>query len=296
MSITCDNCYKVYKNRTNLARHVCNPPKNKPAEPVKIAERAADGSLRCSACHKPFKTDRGFAAHVCKPKGKLRAPSQSSIICEYCTKPLRSAATEILHKCEPKRRFLQKDEPAVRIAFALFQKWYKLNYGAAKARTQSDFVGSRYYSLFVRLGYYSIDTRVLNPEAYVVWLAKNNIKDRDWTKDKIYDRYLADYAKIETPDRALERYINHVSKWATETDNDWVTYWDAASTNRIINDVKMGKVSPWVLLVYPPAVSFLQSLPGEIVGEIAAQIDIDYWDRKLLLFKTDVKWIQDTLP
>ena len=132
-------------------------------------------------------------------------------------------------------------------------------------------------------------------EQYMHWLVDNAVKIDDWAKDSVYNRYLAFQSKKETAERGLERFVLHAQEWSERTGHHWTQYWQSAGMNRIVHDVKMGKISPWVLLSYQPARLQLEQMPDEVLNEIADTIDLAYWNRKIGLNKSTVQWIREVL-
>jgi hypothetical protein len=216
--------------------------------------------------------------------------------CEYCSREFKRESSLVKHMCTQKKRHLDKDTQPARLGLKFFNDWYRRAMGAKTNRTYAEFAKSRYYSAFVRFGLYVMESRVLAPERYLEWLIVHQIKLENWSKDSVYNRYLADQSKKETVERALERFVLHAESWSEKTGNHWSRYWQEISMNRLIHDIKMGKISPWILLSYPPAKQRLEELPDELVTEVADTIDLAYWQRKIEVNKPTVKWIQEVMP
>lgn len=216
--------------------------------------------------------------------------------CEYCNKSFKRESSIAKHMCKNKQRYLQRDQQHVKLGLKFFNDWYRIAMGSKKPKTYEEFMKSQYYGAFVRLGLYVLETRVLSPEKYLVWLITNKIKIDNWSKDSVYNKYLADQSKKETAERGLERFVLHAESWSEKTGHHWSAYWTEVGTNRMVYDIKMGKISPWVLLAYPPAKKRLEQLPVEMLSEVADTIDLDYWTRKIDVNKPTVSWIKDVLP
>jgi len=215
--------------------------------------------------------------------------------CEYCNKTFKRERTLAAHMCRNKKRFLQRDEQHVKLGLKFFNDWYRIAMGQSSPKNYITFMKSQYYSAFVRFGLYVLETRVLAPERYLEWLIKEQTSVDAWCKDSIYNRYLAEHTKKETVERALERFVLHADKWSEKSGRHWTEYWECAGQNRILFDIKMGKISPWIILGYPPARSVLEEFPDGVLNEIAETLDLEYWNRKLDLNKQTVEWIQEML-
>lgn len=215
--------------------------------------------------------------------------------CEYCGKDFKRESALAAHMCPKKKRWLQKDEQHVRLGLKFFNDWYRIAMGAGGTKDYKTFVSSQYYGAFVRFGLYVLETRVIAPERYLEWLIKMKVPVDRWCKDSVYNQYLAEQSKRETAERALERYVIHADAWSERTGYHWTQYWSAAKPYTVVNDIKMGKVSPWVFLGYSRAKSYLDELPIELLNDIADTIDLPYWQRKIETNKPTVNWIEEIL-
>jgi len=215
--------------------------------------------------------------------------------CEYCNKVFKRESALSAHMCRDKKRWLQKDEKHVRLGHKFFNDWYRIAMGASKQRDYREFMKSQYYGAFVRFGMYVLETRVLAPERYLDWLIKKKVPVDRWCKDSVYNQYLAEQSKRETAERALERFVIHADAWSQRTGYHWSEYWVGAKPHTLVNDIKMGKISPWVFLGYSQAKRALDELPIELLEDIANTIDLSYWQRKIELSRRDVDWIEEIL-
>lgn len=215
--------------------------------------------------------------------------------CEYCNNSFKRESTMMSHMCRNKKRYMQRDEQYVKLGLKFFNDWHQQAMGGSKKKNYDDFVKSRYYSAFVRFGLYVLETRVLAPEKYLTWLIKHQVNIDTWNKDSVYNRYLAEQSKLETAERALERFVLHAEKWSDKTGNHWSDYWKLVNLNTMVYDIKMGKISPWVFLSFSSAKERLDELPAEMLNDVASTVDLGYWQRKIEVNKPTVKWIEGIL-
>ena len=218
-----------------------------------------------------------------------------SFKCEYCGKSFKQERTIFAHMCRDKKRWLQKDDQHVKIGLTYFNEWYRIAMGTNGKKDYREFMKSQYYGAFVRFGMYILETRVLAPERYLSWLIEKKKPVDIWCKDSVYNEYLAEQSKRETAERALERFVIHADRWSERTGHHWSRYWTEVSIHALVNDIKMGKISPWVFLGYQPAKDRLDELPSEMLSEVADTIDLGFWQRKIDLNKPTVKWIEEIL-
>ena len=215
--------------------------------------------------------------------------------CEYCKKSFKRENSLAVHMCEPKRRALSRNEKHVVAGYNAYNYWYKLAMGSKKDKTYEQFSSSQYYNAFVKFGRYVLDIRAVNPENYIKWLTLNKTRLEDWCKDSKYNKYLAEHSKTETADRALERFILTADSWASDKGLHWSDYFDKAPAHVIVNHIAMGKVSPWIIYSSDRAQVFLDSIPSEMLQQIANTLDPEFWVRKTKLFPQDVKFINETI-
>jgi hypothetical protein len=89
--------------------------------------------------------------------------------------------------------------------------------------------------------------------------------------------------------------VIHAEKWSQRTGSHWSEYWSKAQPHTLVNDIKMGKISPWVFLGYDAARRQLEDLPRELLNDVADTVDLAFWQRKIDLNKPTVKWITEIL-
>jgi hypothetical protein len=218
-----------------------------------------------------------------------------SFKCEYCGKSYKQERTIAAHMCRDKKRYLQKDEQHIKLGLTFFNEWYRIAMGHNGKKDYKAFMKSQYYGAFARFGLYVLEARVIAPDRYLSWLIVQQKPVDIWCKDSIYNEYLTEESKRETAERALERFVIHADKWSQRTGFHWTEYWNEVQVFSLVNDIKMGKISPWVFLSYNVAKQKLDELPVELLGEIADTIDLGFWQRKLTLNKPTVKWIDTVL-
>jgi len=218
-----------------------------------------------------------------------------SFKCEYCGKEFSKERTIAAHMCRNKKRWLQKDKQHVKLGLKLFNDWYHIAMGFTGHKDYATFMKSTYYGAFVRFGLYVLETRILAPDRYLRWLIEQQTAVDSWCKDTIYNKYLAQQSQKETAERALERFVIHADSWSTRTGNHWSQYWDMVAPYALVSDIKMGKISPWLFLGYEPAKTRLNSLPNELLNDIANTIDLEFWQRKIKVNQPTIQWISDIL-
>ena len=124
-----------------------------------------------------------------------------------------------MHVCEQKKRYQDKDDPASRIAFTNFLRFYELTQGSAKSKTFDDFATSAYYKAFLKFGNYCVNARAIVPQRFADWLLKNNKRIDHWGSDKLYDEFLKEWIYKEPATDAMARSLQEGIDWGYETGN-----------------------------------------------------------------------------
>ncbi len=216
--------------------------------------------------------------------------------CKYCNGKFTKESTMSVHMCEPKRRWKQKDERYVQLAFRAYQHFYKQTMTqAVKERSYEDFSKSRYYTAFTKFGRYLVDVNVIDPTDYVNYLIKNSTNIDRWHLDSVYEKYVKEHNKKEEARNAIERGIIIMKRWEDETGNPWYLFLENITPNRAVHYIRCGKISPWILYNSKSGVKLLQSLNAEQVALVNEYIDPDFWTAKFQMASQDVRFVENVL-
>jgi len=214
--------------------------------------------------------------------------------CPYCGKEFTRERTLQVHMCEPKRRHLQKDEKWVINAFMVYQRFYQIHQNNSKEKTYTDFCESAYYNAFVKFGRFMMHINPLYPEKYIDYVILSKIKLDHWARDDLYESYLIDTLKVEPVEAALQRSIATMMDWAVEQNAQWSDYFRLANTNRAVQHIQQGKISPWLLLGCNAGKRMLKSLNDEQLQMTARFINPEFWNSKFKSYPADHLFVQET--
>ena len=214
--------------------------------------------------------------------------------CTYCGKEFTRERTLQVHMCEPKRRHLQKHEKWVQNAFLVFQRFYQIHQNNSKPKTYEDFCSSAYYNAFVKFGRYMMHINPLYPEKFIDYVILSKIKLDHWARDDLYETYLVDTLKVEPVETALQRSITTMMDWATEQNAQWSDYFRLVNTNRAVQHIQQGKISPWLLLGCTAGKKMLQSFTDEQLQMTQKFINPEYWSSKFKSYPADLLFVQET--
>lgn len=197
--------------------------------------------------------------------------------------------------CEKKRRHIDKDNVASRMGLELYRRFYELNTATKNAKTIEEFIDSRYYKAFIKFARRLMDLRPVDQSRFVDFVFRNGIKDRDWCKDKIYELYILDLLAKEPASRGLERSIQTMEKWATETEHEFHEFFRYVSPSEATYLVQMGKISPWVLYLAETSDLLWDRLSDEQATLIASIVNPKIWRAKFEIKKEECSFTRDIL-
>ncbi len=236
----------------------------------------------------PAKSRRRNAKAPAEPEG---------FACEFCKRSFSRESAFLVHMCGQKQRFLDRDLPHVRLAFAVYQRFYQLSYGAKRATAKSyeDFARSPYYAAFVRFGRYVRSMNVVAWEAFVDYLIRGAVKLDRWESPVIYEAYIRDLNRRESADAAIERNILLMQQWSIDTGEAWVDFFRKVPTTLATQWIRSGRISPWVLYTAPSATDLFSRMSDEQLTLIESYIDPSFWKAKLDRHIDDVESIKAIL-
>ena len=214
--------------------------------------------------------------------------------CTYCGKVFTRARTLQVHMCEPKRRHLQKNEKWVQNAFMVFQRFYQIHQHGQKEKTYDDFCRSAYYNAFVKFGRFMMHINPLYPEKYIDYVILSKIKLDHWARDDLYEAYLIETLKAEPVESALQRSIATMMDWAEEQNAQWADYFRLVNTNRAVQHIQQGRISPWLLLGCKAGKNLLQSLNDEQLQMVGRFIAPEFWTQRIKRYPEDQLFVQET--
>ena len=217
-----------------------------------------------------------------------------SFVCRYCKKSFVKESTLIAHMCEPKRRYQQEKETGVQLGLKAYLRFYEISQGSAKTKNYDDFIGSPYYTAFVKFGRHLVGVRCVNTASFTDWLLKNNKKIDHWCKEALYLEWLHEYLKKEAVQDALERALKEMQNYSDsepKLQNNFNNYFRLGSANRIVHHISNGRISPWIVYNCNSGVDFISSLNEEQIVIIMPWIDPDHWQRKFKDYLAETEWV-----
>lgn len=222
-------------------------------------------------------------------------PKISEYTCQHCGKGFVKEKTLMVHMCEGKRRYMQRDERRVQSGFYVYNRFYKITQNAKKEKTYEDFCKSPYYNAFVKFGSFMSNVNPLYPDKYIDWIIKSGVPLDKWCREELYDKFVLDLIKSESVESACERSVQTMIDWADKNNAAWNHYFLYANLNKIVYDVRDGKISPWVLLNSDNGVAALKKMIDEQLDTIAPMIDPEYWTNQFRRSREDVDFAKNLI-
>jgi hypothetical protein len=226
------------------------------------------------------------------PKPTEARPHQ----CQFCGVLFARESSLFSHMCERKRRHFARDDRWVKLAFAIFERSYRL-LGIARSRstamTYDDFADSQFYNGFVRFARHAADLGVENIQQFADWLVKNTVPLDDWCRLTTYEQYLKWVVENEPAATAVERNVLFMEKWAEETGHRYTDFFRAISPGEALMWIKTAKISPWMMFLSDTGGDLIGRMTEEQQGLLDQAVDIAKWKRKFLARSDDREWVKD---
>jgi hypothetical protein len=196
--------------------------------------------------------------------------------------------------CEKKRRHLAKDDKQNRIAYQLWLQYRRMSMANVKHdKPYDDFADNKYFSGFMKLAKRIIDLNIKLPEDFLKFIVMNSVKMHDWSKDFVYEEYIKNMLKNESPDRAVERSIMHMKEWGELTGQSWQDYFYSVPTTVALHDIKMGRISPWCTFATDQGSRLIDRLDETQALELVNYLEPKAWKVRVKRHAQDASWIQD---
>jgi len=213
--------------------------------------------------------------------------------CVHCNKSFMKPKTLVAHMCERKRRALQETEKRVQAGFVAFNRFWQLTQNAKKSKTYDNFADSSYYNAFVKFGSFINNVNPLYPDKFIDYVIKSGVKLDLWCRDELYEKYLYEMIKVEPVESAVQRSLQTMMEWADEHNAEFAHYFNYASLNKAVHDIRNGRISAWVILNSSAGQTMIKSMSDEQLEMIAPAFDVPFWLRKFKEIPADVALVKE---
>lgn len=230
------------------------------------------------------------ASNPKKPKPRKKA--EPEFFCGFCKKEFKSERTLMTHMCVKKGRELEKDDKNVRMGLRVYARFFELVQRSKKS--WDDFLQSQYYNDFVKVGRHIIDTNPVNTPQFIDFLCTSTRPVKEWCTQAMYETYIRELTKRESPDAAVERNILLMQQWATATENHWTDFFRLVAPSQATLWIKTGRISPWVVYICESSDALLNRMSPEQFTMIQTALDPDFWKLKMDKYQEDVDFFRKT--
>lgn len=197
--------------------------------------------------------------------------------------------------CEKRRRYADRDHKHVRMGFFAYGRFYEVNYRGKKQKTFDEFVDSRFYSGFVAFGRYLDEINAINPMAFIDYLIKLGEPLDKWRSPVVYETYVRELNKRESPDAAVERNILLMQQWSVDSGEHWTDFFRKIKPPLATLWIKSGRISPWVLYVATSATDLFDRMSDEQMQLVESVLDPAFWRGKMRTHQHEVAQIKAIL-
>lgn len=217
--------------------------------------------------------------------------------CDFCKRQFHDEKNLINHSCEKKRRYFRKEDPDSRIGFMAWARFYELSFSgeSKKKKNYKEFINSRYYTAFIKFGKHIVDLNAVEPSKFIDFVIKNNLPIDKWTHDFVYEQYVRELSKKETPEQACERMILLMQQWSMQTGEPWQDFFRKINPNLAVQWTRAGRISPWVLYNVDSALDLIDRCNLEQQELIKQFAPVAQWKIKFIKAKDSIEWIKQTM-
>lgn len=181
------------------------------------------------------------------------------------------------------------------MALIAYQSFFTVAMRAPKPPSFDDFAKSQFWGAFLRFARHMLDINAIRPTAFVDFLIRTEVPVDRWTSPVVYETYVRELSKTESPDAAVERNILLMQQWAMDTGEHWTDFFRKVAPPVAALWVRSGRISPWVLFVASSAKDMLTRLGPEQAQIVEKTIDVRFWEAKLERHKEEVARIRAIL-
>jgi hypothetical protein len=156
-----------------------------------------------------------------------------------------------------------------------------------------EFISNRYYTGFMKLARHIIDLNLDNPEDFVKFISLNSVPMHNWCTAVVYETYVKERTRKETVERAIERSLLNMKSWADRHGQDFRNYFTTVSTPEAVQDIRMGRISPWCTFATDQGSRLIDRLePGQIEA-LVEYMEPQAWRARVMRQREDAQWVQD---
>lgn len=215
--------------------------------------------------------------------------------CKFCKKSYSRETTLQAHMCVQKRRFNDADTAGSRIGFQAYKRFHEKNFFGKKEKTFEEYITSQYYLDFARLGNYIVNLKPISQALFIDYIFDSNVKSSEWTKDILYECFVADLVKREPADAGAIRSIETIIEWCSKHDCEVTNFFATVPIYEASHMIKFGKISPWVLYLSTTGDDLISRFNEDVVSSINSILYPPFWRARIRKFEDDAAFVSTLL-
>jgi hypothetical protein len=178
-----------------------------------------------------------------------------------------------------------------------WSRFYELTGGPNNKKKQNfkEFANSKYYNAFIKFGRHMVDLNAIEPAKLIDYVIKNNLPIDKWTHDFVYEQYIRELIKKETPEQASERMILLMQQWSMQTGEPWQDFFRKINTNLAVQWTRTGRISPWLLYNVDSALDMIDRCSLEQQDLISQFAPVAQWKILFMRNRDSIEWIKKTM-
>ena len=204
---------------------------------------------------------------------------QHGFRCIHCQKAFQRKAWYDKHECEAKKRFENRHDIAVILAYKIYNHWNKRNgFNRRREETMEQFEKSFLYKTFVALARWARENAVISTFLYVDYLTEKSVPERDWMDEKTLAAYRAWIRDHENPMLQVRLTVDAIRQFCELRKMDPQTFFSSVTVADALRMVENRELMPWVLLGYETSVCELVSRFDDTrLAKLDELINTNYW-------------------
>jgi hypothetical protein len=214
--------------------------------------------------------------------------------CGYCKKTFKRENSLAVHMCPIKGRDMDRENKDSRMGFRVWLRYYELSMKQTN-KTWDDFIRSQFYNDFLRVGKHITEINAVNTPQFIDFLIRSGMPLAKWTHQAVYETYIRELSKKESPDAAIERCITLMQTWAGATGEHWSDFFRLVAPAQATLWIKSGRLSPWVIYISGSATELFNRMSPEQLAMVKGYLDPNFWSIKIDRHKDEVEFFRQLL-
>ena len=183
---------------------------------------------------------------------------------------------------------MERDQRHVQLGYKVFHRYFELSFRQNKNWT--DFINSQFYNDFVKVGRFIEDNNPIRPADWIEFIVQSQRPVREWSTQAMYEVYLREITKKETPDAAFKRNVELMETWANANGEKWNDFFRKVAPAQATLWIKTGRISPWMFYLCESAGELMGRFSPEQIKIIEKYLEPDFWRLKLDKYPEDVAY------